>query len=278
MSAHTATSTTMPSTSRRAGVAGAHLTFARLVRAEVVKITSLASTYWIIGITVAVVLGISWLFGVGMGGDLHGAPDETQATAITMFSAGGLSLGYLVLAVLGVVAIGSEYASGMIRTTYTAAPRRVPALLAKAVVLAAVSLLVGALSTVGSFLIIAAMLSDLPALELIAHPGVPVALAGGTAFFMAVTLLALGVAASVRNTAAGIAIVVGVLFVLPVVLAFVPSDWAADVSRILPSSLASDIYALNGTGFEVWQALLIMAAWVAAAWVPAIALTARRDV
>src|SRR5690606_20476927 len=63
----------------------------------------------------------------------------------------------LIMGVLGVLSITSEYASSMILSSLTAVPRRTPLLLAKALSVAALGFLVGVLSSFGGGLIAASI-------------------------------------------------------------------------------------------------------------------------
>jgi hypothetical protein len=59
----------------------------------------------------------------------------------------------------------------------------------------------------------------------------------GAAFYLTVVgLLAIGLAALPRNTAAGISALFGLLFVIPIVVRFLASSWADPISSYLPGS------------------------------------------
>src|SRR5262249_57806588 len=78
-------------------------------------------TVWVWVGVVAGTLGVSWaVTAAGTTGD------------VTKNSLAGVYLGQAVVAALGVLLIGGEYATGMVRVTLTAAPRRIDMLAAKA--------------------------------------------------------------------------------------------------------------------------------------------------
>jgi hypothetical protein len=79
----------------------------------------------------------------------------------------------LPVTVLSVLVFTSEYASGLIRTTFTAVPRRGSVLAAKAVVTGAAALIVGELLAVTCFLLTQAIATGRHGGLSLAHPGVP---------------------------------------------------------------------------------------------------------
>ena len=79
----------------------------------------------------------------------------------------------IAVSVMGVLAFGAEYGTGLIRVTFTAAPRRRAVLAAKAVVLAAVTLAVGEAVAFASFGPVQAVLAGHSQGMSLGHPGVP---------------------------------------------------------------------------------------------------------
>ncbi|MEO3850940.1 ABC transporter permease subunit [Streptomyces sp. B8F3] len=159
-------------------------------------------------------------FTVTGSGDIGPLP---PAGDLTWMSLAGAQVGLIAFAALGVLFITAEYKRGMIRTTFTAGPRRGRVLAAKATVLAAVAFAAGLAAAVVSFLagqralrasghrppqFPEVSLTDGPALRAVVGTGLLLAL---------VALFALGLGALLRHTAAAVTIVV-VLFVLPLVL------------------------------------------------------------
>ncbi|WBB57998.1 ABC transporter permease subunit [Streptomyces sp. WMMC500] len=159
-------------------------------------------------------------FTVTGSGDIGPRP---PAADLTWMSLAGAQVGLIAFAALGVVFITAEYRRGMIRTTFTAGPRRGRVLAAKATVLGAVTCAAGLAAAVVSFLagqralrsgghtppqFPEVSLSDGPALRAVVGTGLLLAL---------VALFALGLGALLRHTAAAVTLVV-VLFVLPMVL------------------------------------------------------------
>ena len=137
-------STTTQHTGAHAGAVespsrGARLGFGGVIASEWIKFRTVRSTVWTLAITLVVMVGLSLLvaFGVTSAMDSsHANPADTGLPGSVI-----VTLGYyfaqMTIAVLGVLTITGEYSTGMIRSTLAAVPRRLPALWAKALVLAA---------------------------------------------------------------------------------------------------------------------------------------------
>jgi hypothetical protein len=104
-----------------------------------------------------------------------------------------LSLEYAVIAVsvLGVLAFSAEFSTGLIRITFTAEPRRRAVLAAKAVVLGAVTLVIGELVAFVSFFLVQAVLASHHQGVSLAHPGVSGAVLAAGLLLCVCTLLVL---------------------------------------------------------------------------------------
>ena len=76
---------------------------------------------------------------------------EARATTPFERSLGGIFLAQLAFGVLGAMAITGEYATGTIRATFAAVPRRLPVLWAKLGVFVAVTLVLGTIACVLAF-------------------------------------------------------------------------------------------------------------------------------
>ena len=127
----------------------------------------------------------------------------------------GLVPGQLLLGVLGLLAITTEFSSGMIRATFAAAPGRPLVLAAKAAVLGAVTLVAGEISAFAAFYAGQAMLRAPAPHAALGQPGVLRAVAMAGAYPALIALISLGIGAIIRHTAGAICGMVGVLFVLP---------------------------------------------------------------
>ena len=242
------------------------LSFGRVVRSEWIKLLTLRSTWWSLGVTVALSLAISLMM-ASASRDFGGGLTPVMAIVMPM------QFTMLVAGILGAIAVTGEYSTGMIRSTFTAEPRRGAVLGAKAIVVAVVMALATALTYLVAILLTAPILggagidwSDA------AQSWVPL---GAGVFAMAMfALIGLGFGFIIRNGAGAIAATVGVLFVLPIVtnmfvFAGESWQWLVDAGQYLPMSAAQ--MATTPAGDDALQGIITLAAWPAAlllaAWV-----------
>lgn len=155
----------------------------------------------------------------------------------------GLVLGQLLLGILGVLAITTEFSSGMIRATFAAVPRRPLVLAAKAAVLGAVTLAAGEISAFAAFLAGQAALAAPAPHAALGQPGVLRATAMAGAYPALIALIGLGIGAIIRHTAGAIGALVGLLFVLP--LLFVSPSLQNTSQNFLPHPMANSLTAVK---------------------------------
>jgi len=244
---------------------------------------TVASPLWLllgmIAATVALSAGATSVvtcMSAGCGGDM------------TMLSLVGVQLGQSLAAILAVLVISGEYSSGMIRTTLTAMPRRGAVFAAKAVTLAGVVAVAGTIAVLGSLLAGRLILPrhgftsarGHPALSLADEPTLRAA-AGSVLYLALIALLSLGVAAIVRDSATSIGVILGLLYLLPL-LAQVIGDprWHRLLQQIGPMSAGLTIQAttnLHSLPVSPWAGLGVTAGWAAAALVAGGVLLRLRD-
>ncbi len=229
------------------------LGFGRLLHSEALKVLTLRSTWWSLGITAVLSIGVALLI-ANAAGDYDGFAAVNVVLMPTQFT-------MLVAGILGAIVITGEYSTGMIRSTLTAQPRRGTVLLAKAVVVS----LVMAATTVVTYA--AAILLTSPLLTAGIEWSDPtqtvVPLLFGVLSMVVVTLVGLGLGFLIRASAGAIAATVGVLFVLPIVVSLFTFggpkwQWLVDLGAYLPSSAAAD---LTTPGAEVGTNLVTLLAW-----------------
>jgi ABC-2 type transport system permease protein len=207
---------------------------------------------------------------------------------LTKLSFSGTELGQAVVAIVGVLAITGEYSTGMIRTTLTAAPRRTVMLAAKAAVVTALVLAAGAVAVLGSLLAGRLILPGhgySPAhgyLVLSLADGPVLRAASGSVLYLAlIALLSLGIATAVRDTATAIGIVLGLLYLFPILALVVASPgWQRHLQQIGPMTAGLEIQASTGVRtlpISPWAGLAVLAAWAAAALLAGGVLLRLRD-
>src|SRR5690606_22319774 len=137
------------------------LTFPGVMRGEWIKLLSLRSTWWVLGVSVAVM--ILFAFGQAMSLESMEAAPETAGVLTAIHGAeivsGGYPLGAVAIAVLGVLLMTGEYSTGMIRSTLSAVPTRLPVLAAKALALVTLTVIVSAVGLALSYVVTMPLLS-----------------------------------------------------------------------------------------------------------------------
>jgi hypothetical protein len=88
------------------------------------------------------------------------------------------------------------------------------------------------------------------------HPSTVLAAIIGTALFVTiVALISFGVGSIVRHTAGAIAIVIALMFIIPLVENALPSDWHNDIMRFLPDAANQVVSVTIGpTSQNLWSA------------------------
>ena len=264
------------------------LSFGGVLRSEWIKLRSLRSTTWSYLIVIAISLGMALIMSLSMvsdmngGADASGMPADGQVSLIVQSSVFGVFFGQLVAGVLGVLIISGEYTTGMIRSTLTAVPKRLPALAAKAIVLFVTTFLVGLVANLGAFLVASVIFSGVDVSASLVDPAVFLPILGGALYLALVSVFALGVGTMLRSSAGGIAAVLGVMLLLPTVLQMIPAEWAHDLIPYLISSAGLGIFTSTtaepaGDALGAWLSLLIVLAWMGASIAGAAVLLKRRD-
>jgi ABC-2 type transport system permease protein len=218
-------------------------TLADSLRSEWVKFTTVRSTWVTLVVTVALGVGVGVLVSLVAGDHYASSSLSNKASWDPAdLSLSAINIAQLAIAVLGVMMITSEYSSGMIRTSLTAVPRRGRFLASKAVVFTAVALGVGEVIGFAAFLLGQLVIgTNAPHTDLGA-PGVLRAVVGAGLYLALVGLLAMGIGALVRNTAAGISAIVALQFVLPGVVQALPDSWRNPVTEFWPTQAGSQIF------------------------------------
>jgi ABC-type amino acid transport system permease subunit len=222
--------------------------FRDLIRAEAIKFRSTRSTYFsLLGLAV-VCIGLGGLLAESHTRHwLDTPPGQRELFEPVRVCFRGFLIGQLIAAALGVLVISSEYATGLIRTTFAAVPQRRSVLLAKAVVAGSTGLVVG---TVTAFLT-CALCQDLlqpTGLSVSVFSEVPLRSVGAAGLYIAVVCL-LGVAfgALLRHTAGAVCALFALLFLLPDIVGSLPSPWNDRIGEWLPELLAQQ---LIGQGWD----------------------------
>ncbi|WP_158843820.1 ABC transporter permease subunit [Saccharothrix deserti] len=238
---------------------------------EWTKLRTVAGTVWLLAAVVllTVALGVATSAAVSCSG--VGCGQDPAKISLT-----GIAFGQAVVAVLAVLAVGGEYSTGMIRVTFAAIPRRSAVLAAKASVISVLVLVAGATAVLVSVLAGRIILPGNGFTEANGHAVLSLAdgpvlraAVGSVLYLVLVGLLSLGVATVVRDAATAIGIVLGLLYLFPVVAAVVSDpDWFDRLQRISPMTAGLAVQAttnLDSLPIGPWAGLGVLGLWAAGA-------------
>jgi len=292
MTTATATAPLPPAGPGRAGVTHS-------VVSEWTKLRSVRSTWIALTVVVVAGIGLSALVSnieAGRWASL-GPADRAQFDPVR-FSQTGEFISQFVVGVLGALIVTSEYATGAIRTTLAALPRRTSMLAGKGIVIAAVIFVVTEVTAFVSFFVGQLVLTAhggraLPAGSTILTqvrssviPVVSITDAGALravflcgVYLTLLTLTAFGIGLIIRHTAGAISLFVGLLLVLPLIVQILPSSLNRPIEHYLPSNLGLAMIVVTtrktdfaGVLMTPWAATATLALYTAAfvalgAWV-----------
>ncbi|WP_028050880.1 ABC transporter permease subunit [Cellulomonas sp. URHD0024] len=282
---------TPPTTPVAAAPPKGRLSFLHLLRSEWIKFWSVRSTFWTLGTFLVTMVAMILLFTLALKSASDPSdPDATNALAPFIL---GVAFGQFAVAVLGALTITGEYSTGMIRTSLSAAPKRLPVLWSKGIV--------AGLSMFGVALIGVAVSAALQ--WLFFHDnGLGVDLGNsqhvraliGTALYIAtIGLLAFAFGALMRHSAAAVSSVLGLILLVPIVLQLVPWKPLQEIAVFLPGSVIAPSAGLLitftdreiadfqtgsiGAHLTAWQGYGVLVAWVLVILAVAAILLKRRD-
>ncbi|MFJ1744976.1 ABC transporter permease subunit [Streptomyces sp. NPDC088116] len=252
-----------------------------VLRSEWTKIRTVSSTSWtlISALVVTVALGaaLSALLNSTFG-DLSPTQRLTFDPTYTSFS--GMVLGQLAMVVFGVLVVGSEYSSGMIRNSLAAVPQRGTFLFGKILVAGVLALVVGLVTGFLAFFLGQALLGDHG--TDIGEPNVLRAVIGSGLYMALIAVFSMGVAAMLRSSILSLGILMPFFFLVSQILSAVPV--AKDVARYFPDQAGSKIMRVvpdalspDKAPYGPWTGLGIMVLWVVAALVGGYVVMKKRD-
>lgn len=254
------------------------------LRAEWIKLRSVRSSWWALGLAfgLTVLMSVFISSTVSTGGK---APNDS-GDDVMMLSLGGVLFGQFAVVALAVVAITNEHATGTIRATFAANPRRHAVLGAKAAIVAGAVLAVGLVGSLLAFLAAQPILHSNGFVALNGYSTLSLAdgqslrAVGGSGLYLAlIALLALGVGAIVRHTGAAITTVLALMFVPLIAAGMLPESAQDTVQRIAPMTAGICIQTTPGHGAPLspGAGIAVLAAWAAAAMLGGLWLIGRRD-
>ena len=253
-----------------------------LMRSEWLKLSSVRSTFWTLGLTVIIGLGVSAIASSVTRSHWSSQSASSRASFDpTSLSLTGVFVAQLIIGVLGVMVMSGEYGTGTIRATLSAAPRRPLVLLAKVAVFGIVALVVALVTSFLAFFIGQTLLSAPAVHATLSTPGALREVVGTGLFIGLIGIFSLGLATIIRHTAGAISTFVAILLVVPNILRAFPNSVFNDAIRYFPSRIGAAFLSSNQgpprNAFSPWIGLLVMAAYTVALLILGAVVMVRRD-
>src|SRR6202035_2734841 len=192
---------------------------------EFTKFRSRRSPMYSLLTAVALMIGIGALFSAVTASQYHtfSAADKAAFNPAAT-SLQGTVFAVVAFGVLGVLLMSGEYTTGMIRSSLTAVPRRLPVLWGKLAVFTGTIFSVSLVASFISFFLGQALLSSHHLGVSIAAPDALRSVIGAALYVTVAGLTGVALGALLRNTAAGIATFAAVFFVIPPLAGLLPAS------------------------------------------------------
>jgi len=255
-----------------------------ILRAEWTKVRTVSGPAWLLlgSVLLTVAVSLAAVAATSCPKNMT-CPVDTVKLSLT-----GVELGQAVVAILATLLITSEYSTGLIKVTLAAAPQRLTVYGAKALILTTAVLAGSMIAAAGCVLV---GRSILPGHGFTSGRGFPVlSLASGLAlrpelgsvlYLALIALLSLGVATIVRDSAVAIGAVLGILYLFPIVIAFVTNPkWEHRLERWTPINAGLAIEATKGLkhlAIGPWGGLGVLALWATAAFLSGAVVFVMKD-
>ncbi|MEV8525718.1 ABC transporter permease [Streptomyces sp. NPDC052000] len=254
---------------------------AAVLKSEWTKIRTVSSTIWTLACALIVTVAIGAALCALMKSQFDDLkPAEKLTFDPTFISFSGMILGQLAMVVFGVLVVGTEYSSGMIRSSLAAVPQRATFLFSKVTVATVLALVVGMVTSFVAFFLGQALLG--PHRTTIAEPNVLRAVFGAGLYMALIALFSMGVATMLRSSMLSLGILMPFFFLISQILSAVPG--AKNVARYFPDRAGSQIMqvvpdAMNSdrAPYGPWGGLGIMVLWVIAALAGGYLVLKKRD-
>lgn len=244
------------------------ISFSNVVRSEWVKLRTLRSTGWLIMSMPVLVVGISVSVCL-----TRGVNSTTEAVSTTQI---GFLLGQYPLILIGAIAGGSEFSTGMIHVSAIAVPRRTRLLMGK---------IAAAISTAGLATLLVAVtvyfvgesLLDFDASEQISPGLVASVLAQQTVSSGSLVTIGVCLGFIMRSTVGAISGAILLSVLLPVVGAAIQSTPGGGLLGYLPITRSGE-YGFGMLGPTGWDGVAVGIAWSAGSLMCAWVFFKRRDI
>jgi ABC-2 type transport system permease protein len=251
-----------------------------VLKSEWIKLSSVRATMWTYLATVGALVGlgvVTCLVTVTEYKDGLLPPEpplDPTGSSLT-----GVFMAQVAIAVLGVLCITGEYASGMVRATFAAVPKRLPVVIAKAIVLPLATFVIMLVSSFAAFFLGQLILKTEGLNATLSDPGALRAVVGCALYLSVMALAGLGLGLIIRSTAGAIGVLVVILFVFPIIASFLPANIQNVIVKWLPGTAVESIAqtAQQPNLLGPWQGFAVFCGYTLLALVIGAILVKKRD-
>ena len=273
-SGHSAASLAAPPRPGRAAM------ISRIYRSELLKLRTVRASGFILLYVAAIMLLVGGGNAAGTMVTMMQKPGSVDPAGMdpTGGALSGLSSALIGVAALGIVAVTSDYASGMVRTTFWAAPQRSYVLVGRSLAL---------LTMVVPVALGAALLTTLTAKILLAQvgltvslrqPGVLRAIVGAALYLGLVSVFAAALGWLIRSSIGALVTWIAIWLVPGLLILLLPPAIAGPVDHYLPGNVGTAVAEVPGPGsLTGWTDLAVFAAYAVVLTGFALVSLRRRD-
>ncbi|WUH92277.1 ABC transporter permease [Streptomyces sp. NBC_00433] len=245
-----------------AGVDSQPVTLARTVKSEWIKLRSLRSSWAVLGAAVLSMpaVGLIIAYNTRNPAAVQDVADLTPSATLK-----GYYLGQLLIGALGVLFVSSEFSTGMIRSTFTAVPKRLPVLWAKLTVFFVVAAMVMTTTTIATFIVSQAVIGQYRTGFSLSDPGVWRVVLGTALYMVLAGVIGGMIGWIVRSTPGALVSYFALVFVLPVLDLF--GSAGRHVAQFLPSQAGAAFIVTEPDSPHLSPGVgaLVLCAWTGAA-------------
>lgn len=252
-----------------------------VLKSEWIKLLSVRATMWTYLAAIAALVGLGVVTSLAtLTAYKDGQLPPEPALDPTGSSLTGVFMAQVAVAVLGVLCITGESSSGMLRATFAAVPKRLPVVIAKAIVLPLATFVIMLVSTFAAFFLGQLIFKSEGLNATLSDPGALRAVVGCALYLSVMALAGLGLGLIFRSTAAAIAVLVVILFVFQIIVAFLPANIQNAVVKWLPGTAVESISqtAEQPNLLGPWQGFAVFCGYSLLALVVGAVLVKKRDV
>ena len=203
-------------------------------------------------------------------------PEDIVASAVLQ----GYYLGQLLVGALGVLFVSGEYSTGMIRSTMSAVPKRVPVLIAKFVVFVTVTSVTIIPCCVIAFVAGQGIISRSRTGFSLGDPGVLRLVLGTGTYLVCIGLIGAACGWLVRSTPGALVTYFAIILVLPGIFGNVLGNWGKDIAQYFPSEAGRSFVSSLHLPYTLstWAGFTVLIAWVVIGLVASAFTLRQRDI